>query len=397
LGKWANDAVLNYSGSRRTLPEHAPAINAARRPHFRASRWILAALGTKGATAFIARRRGRERAAIDQSAKVRPMLPRRRFLQQAAAGCAAVSTFSCPAHAQAYPTRPVRIIVGFAPGGSTDIVARVISQRLADHLGQPIVIENRPGAAGNVAAEAVVKSSPDGYTLLVAGANNAINATLYEKLNFNFLRDVAPVAGLIREPLIMEVNPSVPIKTVAEFIAYAKANPGKISMGSAGTGSINHLSGELFKLMTGVSMMHVPYRGGAPAVTDLLSGQVQIVFGTITTSSEHIRAGKLRALAVTTAARSAVLPDIPAIGEFVPGYEASNWNGIGAPGNTPTEIIDKLGKAINASLADSKIRERLIELGSVVLAGSPADFGRLIVNETEKWAKVVKFAGIRSD
>jgi tripartite-type tricarboxylate transporter receptor subunit TctC len=296
---------------------------------------------------------------------------RRRDFLHLAAGIAALPAVSSFARAQAYPTRPVRVIVGFAPGGSTDIVARVVGQSLSDQLGQPVVIENRPGAAGNLATEAVITSPPDGYTLLVAGANNAINASLYNKLNFNFLRDIAPVASLIREPLIMEVNPSVPARTVPEFIAHAKANPGRISMGSAGTGSINHLSGELFKLMTGVPMTHVPYRGGAPAVTDLLSGQIQLVFGTITTSNEHIRAGKLRALAVTNAARSALLPDVPTIGEFVPGYEASNWNGIGAPRNTSAEIIDKLNKAINASLADSRIKERLVELGSVVLPASP--------------------------
>jgi len=301
------------------------------------------------------------------------------------------------AWAQTYPTRPVRIIVGFAPGGSTDIVARLIGQWLSERLGQSFVIENRPGAAGNVAAEAVVKSVADGYVLLMGGANNAINTTLYDKLNFNFLRDITPVASVIREPLIMEVNPSVPAKTVSEFIAYTRANLGRISMGSAGTGSINHLSGELFKMMTGVPMTHVPYRGGAPAVTDLLSGQVQVVFGTITTSSEHIRAGKLRALAVTTATRSDVLPEVPTMAEFVPGYEASNWNGICAPKNTSAEIIDRVNQAINAGLAEPKIKARLAELGGVILPGSPADFGKLIAEETEKWGKVIRAANIKPE
>ena len=301
------------------------------------------------------------------------------------------------AWAQTYPTRPVRIIVGFAPGGSTDIVARLIGQWLSERLGQSFVIENRPGAAGNVAAEAVVKSVADGYVLLMGGANNAINTTLYDKLNFNFLRDITPVASVIREPLIMEVNPSVPAKTVSEFIAYTRANLGRISMGSAGTGSINHLSGELFKMMTGVPMIHVPYRGGAPAVTDLLSGQVQVVFGTITTSSEHIRAGKLRALAVTTATRSDVLPEVPTMAEFVPGYEASNWNGICAAKNTSAEIIDGVNQAINAGLAEPKIKARLAELGGVILPGSPADFGKLIAEETEKWGKVIRAANIKPE
>jgi tripartite-type tricarboxylate transporter receptor subunit TctC len=321
-------------------------------------------------------------------------LPRRKFLHLAA-GAAALPAVARIARAQTYPSRPVRIIVGFAPGGSTDIVARIIGQWLSERLGQPFVIENRPGAAGNVAAEAVVKSVADGSVLLMGGANNAINTTLYDKLNFNFLRDITPVASVIREPLIMEVNPSVLAKTVPEFIAYTRAILGRISMGSAGTGSINHLSGELFKMMTGVSMIHVPYRGGAPAVTDLISGQVQVVFGTITTSSEHIRAGKLRALAVTTATRSDVLPEVPTMAEFVPGYEASNWNGICAPKNTSAEIIDRVNQAINAGLAEPKIKARLAELGGVILPGSPTDFGKFIADETEKWAKVIKFAGIQ--
>jgi len=323
-------------------------------------------------------------------------LPRRQFLHLAA-GAVALPAVSRVARAQVYPSRPVRIIVGFAPGGSTDIVARLIGQWLSERLGQSFVIENRPGAAGNVAAEAVVKSVADGYVLLMGGANNAINTTLYDKLNFNFLRDITPVASVIREPLIMEVNPSVPAKTVPEFIAYTRASLGRISMGSAGTGSINHLSGELFKMMTGVPMIHVPYRGGAPAVTDLLSGQVQVVFGTITTSSEHIRAGKLRGLAVTTATRSDVLPEVPTMAEFVPGYEASNWNGICAPKNTSAEIIDGVNQAINAGLAEPKIKARLAELGGVILPGSPTDFGKLIADDTEKWGKVIKFSGAKPE
>ena len=324
-------------------------------------------------------------------------LPRRRQFLHLAASAAALPAVSRMAKAETYPSRPVRIIVGFAPGGSTDIVARLIGQWLSERLGQSFVIENRPGAAGNVAAEAVVKSVADGYVLLMGGANNAINTTLYDKLNFNFLRDITPVASVIREPLIMEVNPSVPAKTVSEFIAYTRANLGRISMGSAGTGSINHLSGELFKMMTGVPMIHVPYRGGAPAVTDLLSGQVQVVFGTITTSSEHIRAGKLRALAVTTATRSDVLPEVPTMAEFVPGYEASNWNGICAPKNTSAEIIDRVNQAINAGLAEPKIKARLAELGGVILPGSPTDFGKLIADDTEKWSKVIKFSGAKPE
>jgi len=324
-------------------------------------------------------------------------LPRRRQFLHLAAGAAVLPAVSRMAKAETYPSRPVRIIVGFAPGGSTDIVARLIGQWLSERLGQSFVIENRPGAAGNVAAEAVVKSVADGYVLLMGGANNAINTTLYDKLNFNFLRDITPVASVIREPLIMEVNPSVPTKTVPEFIAYTRANLGRISMGSAGTGSINHLSGELFKMMTGVPMIHVPYRGGVPAVTDLLSGQVQVVFGTITTSSEHIRAGKLRALAVTTATRSDVLPEVPTVAEFVPGYEASNWNGICAPKNTSAEIIDGVNQAINAGLAEPKIKARLAELGGVILPGSPTDFGKLIADDTEKWGKVIKFSGAKPE
>ena len=275
-------------------------------------------------------------------------LPRRQFLHLAA-GAAALPAVSRIAWAQAYPTRPVRIIVGFAAGGAADIIARLIGQWLSERLGQPFVIENRPGAGSNIATEAVVRAPPDGYTLLLVGTANAINATLYDKLNFNFIRDIAPVAGIIRVPNVMVVNPSVPAKTVPEFIAYAKANPGKINMASGGIGTAAHVSGELFKMMAGVDMVHVPYRGAAPALTDLLGGQVQVMFASMPSSIEHIRAGKLRALAVTTATRSEALPDIPTVGEFVPGYEASAWYGVGAPKDTPAEIVDKLNKEINAA------------------------------------------------
>jgi tripartite-type tricarboxylate transporter receptor subunit TctC len=272
-----------------------------------------------------------------------------------------------------------------------------MGQRLSERLGQPFVIENRSGAGSNIGTEAVVRASPDGYTLLLVGTANAINVTLYDNLNFNFIRDIAPVAIIGRAPLVMEVNPSVPAKTVPEFIAYAKANPGKISMASAGTGGASHVAGELFKMMAGVNMLHVPYRGSPPALTDLLGGQVQVMFDNVPSSIQHIKAGKLRALAVTTTARSEVLPDIPTIGEFVPGYGASGWNGIGAPKNCPTEIIDRLNREINAALADPKMQSQLADLGSAALSGSPADFGKLIAEDTEKWAKVVKFAGIKPE
>jgi tripartite-type tricarboxylate transporter receptor subunit TctC len=323
-------------------------------------------------------------------------LPRRRFLHLAA-GAAALPAVSSIAWAQVYPSRPVRIIVGFSPGGPQDILARLLGQWLSERLGQQFVIENRPGAAGNIAAEAVVRAPADGYTLLLIGPPNAINATLYEKLNFNFIRDIAPVASISREPNAMVVNPSVPAKTVPEFITYAKANPGKLSMASGGNGSAGQVAGELFKMMAGVNMVHVPYRGGAPAMTDLLGGQVQVYFGPMPSSIEYIKTGKLRALAVTTATRSEALPDIPTVGDFVPGYEASSVFGVGAPRNTPAEIVDKLNKDINAALADPKMKARLADLGGRALPGSPADFGKLIVEETEKWAKVVKFAGIKAD
>jgi tripartite-type tricarboxylate transporter receptor subunit TctC len=322
--------------------------------------------------------------------------PRRRFLQLAA-GAATLSATSRIARAQTYPARPVRIVVGFPPGGGTDITARLIGQWLSERLHQPFVVENRPGAGSNIGSEAVVRAARDGYTLLSFGSSSAINATLYDKLNFNFIRDIAPVASISREPLVMVVHPSFPARTVPEFIAYAKANPGTINMASSGNGNITHLAGEIFKMMTGVSMVHVPYRGGAPALSDLLGGQVQVMFGGLLSSIEHIRAGRLRPLAVTTATRSEALADVPTVGEFLPGYEADDWKGIGAPMNTPGEIIDKLNKEINTALADPKIKVRLADLGSTVFALSPADFGKLLADETEKWAKVVKFAGIKAD
>jgi tripartite-type tricarboxylate transporter receptor subunit TctC len=324
------------------------------------------------------------------------MLQRRRFLQMAA-GAAALPGLSRIAMAQSYPTRPVRLVAGFPPGGAVDMVARLMGQWLSERLGTPFVIENRAGAGGNIAAEAVVRASPDGYTLLMVNVANAINATLYDKLSFNIIRDIAPVASIMRAPGVMVVTPSVPAKTVPEFIAYARANPGKINMASAGNGSSGHVFGELFKFMTAVNMQHVPYRGGAPALTDLLGGQVQVYFGPIPETIEHIRAGKLRPLAVTTAMRLESLPNIPTVGEFVPGYEASGWHGVGVPTNTPREIVEKLNSEINAALADPKLKARLADLGGTVLVGSTADFGKLIADETEKWAKVIKYAGAKPD
>ena len=323
-------------------------------------------------------------------------LPRRTFLHLAA-GAAALPATSRFAWAQAYPTRPVRLIVPFGPAGASDITARLIGQWLSERLGQQFVIENRPGAGGNIGTEAVVRAAPDGYTLLYVTTANAVSATLYDKLNFNFIRDIAPVAPIVRFPYIMVVNPSVPAKTLPEFIAYAKANPGKINMASVGIGSTPHVNGELFKVMTGTNMVHVPYRSAAAVMTDLLSGQVQLYFGTTASSLEYVRTGKLRALAVTIERRLDALPDIPTVGDFVPGYEASNWYGIGAPRNTPVEVIEKLNKETNAGLADPKIKARIADLGGSVLTGSPADFGRLIADETEKWGKVVKFVGIKAD
>jgi tripartite-type tricarboxylate transporter receptor subunit TctC len=323
-------------------------------------------------------------------------LPRRTFLHLAA-GAAASTAVSRIAWAESYPSRPVRLIVPFGPAGGTDIIARLIGQWLSERLGQQFVIENRPGAGSNIGTEAVVRAAPDGYTLGLFGAPSAINATLYDKLNFNFVRDIAPIAPIVRFPYIMVVNPSVPAKTLPEFIAYAKANPGKINMASPGIGSTPHVNGELFKVMTGTNMVHVPYRGAAAVMTDLLSGQVQLYFGTTASSLEYVRTGKLRALAVTIERRLDALPDIPTVGDFVPGYEASNWYGIGAPRNTPVEVIEKLNKETNAGLADPKIKARIADLGGSVLTGSPADFGRLIADETEKWGKVVKFVGIKAD
>jgi tripartite-type tricarboxylate transporter receptor subunit TctC len=321
-------------------------------------------------------------------------LPRRTFLHLAAAALPARSSF---AWAQAYPSRPVRLIVGFAAGGPTDILARLIGQWLSQRLGQPFLIENRPGAGGNIATEVVVNADADGYTLLLVAPANTINATIYDKLDYNFIRDVAPVAGILRTFYVMEVTPSVPTKSVPEFIAYAKANPGKINMASAGSGTPQHVAGELFSMMTGINMLHVPYRGSAPALIDLLGGRVQVMFDNMTSSLEYIKAGRLRPLAVTTVTRAEVLPDLPTVGDFVPGFEASATFGIGAPKATPGGIIARLNQEINAGLTDPKIKARLAELGGAVLPGSPADFGKLIADETEKWGKVVTFAGIKPD
>jgi len=323
-------------------------------------------------------------------------LPRREFLHLTvgAAALPAVSRFAC---AQDYPTRPVRLIVPVAPGGGYDLVARPMGQWLSERLGQPFIIENRPGAGGNIGTEAVVRAPADGYTLLLVAAANAINATLYDKLDFNFIRDIAPVAGIIRTALVVVVHPSFPAKTVPEFIAYAKANPGKLTMASGDVGTPSHPAGQLFKMMTGVDMVHVPYRGVAAALTDLLGGQVQVAFGSVPSSIEYIRSGKMRALGVTTAIRTQALPDIPTVGEFVPGYEATAWYGIGAPKGTPVEILDMLNKEINAALADLKMKSRLADLGGTVFAGSPADFGKFIVEETEKWGNVIRALNIKAD
>jgi tripartite-type tricarboxylate transporter receptor subunit TctC len=323
-------------------------------------------------------------------------LPRRRFLHLAA-GAAALPTVSRVGWAQAYPTRPVRIIAPTGPGGAPDIIARLIGPWLSQRLGQQFVVENRPGSGGNIGTEAVVRASPDGYTLLMVGTWNAINATLYDKLSFVFLRDIAAVAGIISLPFVMVVNPSVPAKTVPEFIAHAKANPGKISFGSPGIGTPGHVSGELFKIMTGVEMIHVPYRGGGAVVSDLLGGQVQVLFGTTSLTVEQVRAGKLRALAVTGATRWEGLPDVPTVGDFVSRYEASSLFGLGAPKQTPAAMIDRLNREINAALDDPTLKARLIELGGTLLAGSPADFGRLLADDTEKWGKVIRAANIKAE
>jgi tripartite-type tricarboxylate transporter receptor subunit TctC len=323
-------------------------------------------------------------------------LPRRQFLCLAA-GAAALPAVSHIAKAQSYPTRPVRIVVGFTPGGSTDIGARLIGQWLQERLGQPFVIENRPGAGTNIATESVVRSPPDGYTLLMVGPSSAVNATLYDKLSFVFLRDITPVAIMIRQPQVMLANPLLAAKTVPELIAYARVNPGKITMASAGIGSTGHLVGEFFKMTAGVDLVHVPYRGAGPALTDLLGGQVMISFAGIAGSIEYVRSGKLRALAVTTATRSEALPDVPTVNEFVPGFDAGDWLGVGAPRNTPPEIVDRLNKEIAVALADPKIKARFADLGGTALALTPAEFGKLIADETEKWAKVIRAANIKPE
>jgi tripartite-type tricarboxylate transporter receptor subunit TctC len=322
--------------------------------------------------------------------------PRRQFLRLAA-GAAALPAVSRLAQAQAYPTRPVRLIVAVAAGGGADIVTRLMGQWLSERLGQQFIVENRPGGGTNIGTEMVVHAPADGYTLLQVNLAHAINATLYDKLNYNFLRDIAPVAGIVGVSNVVEIHPSVPAKTLPEFIAYAKANPGKINMGSAGNGSSSHMAGELFKMLAGVNLVHVPYRGQGPAMTDLLGGQLQVIFATTPGTTEYVRIGKLRALAVTTRARAEALPEVPTVADFVPGYEASQWYGFGAPKNTPPEIIERLNKAVNAALADPKMKARLADFGGTVMPGSPADFGKLIAEETEKWGKVVKFAGIKAD
>jgi len=323
-------------------------------------------------------------------------LSRRRVLELAT-GAFAFAGIWRSARAQTYPTRPVRIIVGFPAGGPSDITARLIAQWLSEHLGQEFVVENRPGAASNIATEAALRAPPDGYTLLLVTSTNAVNATFYENLNFNFMSDIAPVAGIIRVPFVMEINPSIPAKTVPEFIAYAKANPGKINMASGGIGTSVHIAGELFKMMAGVNLVHVPYRGSAPALTDMISGQVHVMFDILTSSIQHIRSNALRALAVTSERRSEALPDLPTVGDFLPGYEATAWYGIAAPKKTPSEIVDKLNNEVNAGLADPKIKARFAELASAVIPGSPADFGRLVGDEIQKWAKVVKFSGAKPE
>jgi tripartite-type tricarboxylate transporter receptor subunit TctC len=324
-------------------------------------------------------------------------LPHRRQFLHLAAGAAALPGVSRVARAQAYPTRPVRIVVAFAAGGTTDIVARVIGHWLSERLRQQFIVENRPGGSGNIGTEAVVRAVADGYTLLAVAPANATNAALFDKLSFDFIRDITPIAGVIRVPGVMEVHPSFPARTVPEFIAYAKANPGKINMASAGSGTPQHVGGELFKLMTRVDMTHVPYRGNAPALTDLLGGQVQVMFDTMPNSIEYIKAGKLRPLAVTTATRWEGLPDIPTVGDFVPGYEASGWYGLAAPKNTPADIVDKLNNEVNAALVDPKMKARFADMGGTVLAGSRGDFGKLIADETEKWGKVIRAANIKAE
>ena len=324
-------------------------------------------------------------------------LPHRRQFFRLAAGAAALPAVSRSARAQAYPTRPVRIVAAFAAGGGVDITARLIGQWLSERLGQPFIIENRPGAGGNIGTEAVINAAPDGHTLLLATVPNAVNATLYEKLSFNFIRDTAPVAGIIRVPMVMLVHLSLPARTVPELIAYAKANPGKVNMASAGTGTAPHMAGELFNYMAGVNMVHVPYRGQGPALGDLLGGQVQVYFATTPGTSDFIRTGKLRALAVTTPTNAELFSELPRVGDFVPGYETSQWYGMAAPKNTPAAIVERLNQEINAALADPKMRAKFAEIGGEPLAGSPSDFGRLIAEETVKWGKVVKFTGLKPE
>jgi tripartite-type tricarboxylate transporter receptor subunit TctC len=320
---------------------------------------------------------------------------RRRHFLNLIVGAAALPALPRISNAQNYPARPVRVVVGFPPGGSTDVIARLIAQWLGEQLGQRFIVENMPGAGTNIATEAIVQAEPDGYTLLLVTASNAINATMYERLSFDFLRDIAPIAGIIRLPNVMVVNPAVPATTVPEFIAYAKANPGKINMASGGIGSISQVTGELFKMMAGVNLFHVPYRGDAPALVDMVGGQMQVMFDLISASIEFVKDGRLRALAVTSANRSQALPHLPAMAEFLPGYESTSFEGLGAPKNTPTEIIAKLNEAINAALADPNFKARLSDLGGQTFAGSPAEFGKFLVDETDKWAKVIKFAGIK--
>ena len=336
------------------------------------------------------------RSVRDEAGQPPHLLGRRVFLHLAAVA-AALPAVSRIARAQTYPTRPVHIIVGFAPGSASDIIARLIGQRLSERLGQPFVVENRGGAGGTLGAETVVRAPPDGYTLLLCGSPDAFNATIYDKLSFNFTRDIAPVAGISRGPLVLVVHPSFPAKTVPEFIAYAKANPGKINFGSAGVGTVAQLAGELFKVMAGVDLVHVPYRGLAPAITDLIGGRVQAIFSTMPPAVAQVRAGKLRALAVTSATRFQALPDLPTIGDFLPGYQATLINGLGAPKSTPTEIVGMLNKEINAALADPEIKARLADLGSEPLAMTSADFGKLLADEAEKWAKVIKAANIKAE
>ena len=324
------------------------------------------------------------------------ILPRRRFLHLAASAAAAPA-LPYIARAETYPSRPIRLIIGYLPGGSADMTARLFGQWLSDRLGQQVVVESRAGASTNIATEAVVRAAPDGYTLMLVSPANATNAALYDKLNFDFLRDIDPVAGLIRFPDVVDVNPALPVRTIPELIAYAKANPGALNFGSSGVGSTLHVAGELFKMMAGVNIVHVPYRGGAPAMIDLIGGRVQLMFDNVPTSVEFIRSGKIRPLAVTSAARIELFPDLPTVADTVPGYEASAWYGIGAPRNVPAEVVDKLNKEINAALADTKMNARLAELGGIVLPGSPADFGKLVTDETEKWGKVIRFAGIKAE